>query len=159
MRSKFRNLKSKINYTPLLPILNSKALSISTKVGEANPLPLTVLLPLGVVLPALFYGFQYDALDRRIPRLEIQVGNDAFVFCLEIEHVHGNGLFDHVLDTKHILAAHVTRAEDALRMLAETGCDGVMIGRAAIGNPFLFVEIRDKIAGRAGALRDGRPRR
>jgi nifR3 family TIM-barrel protein len=45
----------------------------------------------------------------------------------------------------------VTRAEDALRMLAETGCDGVMIGRAAIGNPFLFAEIRDKIAGRAGA--------
>ena len=48
----------------------------------------------------------------------------------------------------------VIRAEDALRMLAETGCDGVMIGRAAIGNPFLFAEIRDKIAGRAGAPPD-----
>lgn len=31
--------------------------------------------------------------------------------------------------------------ESALRMLRETGCHGLMIGRAAVGNPFLFEEI------------------
>ena len=31
---------------------------------------------------------------------------------------------------------------DALRMRAQTGVDGVMIGRAALGNPFVFSEIR-----------------
>ncbi len=39
----------------------------------------------------------------------------------------------------------VKNAADAAQMLNETGCDGVMIGRAALGNPWLFREIAHEI--------------
>lgn len=42
----------------------------------------------------------------------------------------------------------VITALDAKQMLAQTRCDAVMVGRAAIGNPLLFAQIRDMLAGR-----------
>ena len=39
-------------------------------------------------------------------------------------------------------------ARSALDMLRETGCDGVMLGRGALGNPFVFDEIRSALEGR-----------
>ena len=42
----------------------------------------------------------------------------------------------------------VKDAKSARRMLAETGCDGLMIGRGAVGNPFVFEEIAAHLDGR-----------
>jgi nifR3 family TIM-barrel protein len=39
-------------------------------------------------------------------------------------------------------------AGDVQRMLAETGCDGVMLARGAMGNPWLFRETLQLLAGR-----------
>ena len=38
--------------------------------------------------------------------------------------------------------------DDVLRMQRETGCDGVMIGRASIGNPWIFTQALDLIHSR-----------
>jgi nifR3 family TIM-barrel protein len=42
----------------------------------------------------------------------------------------------------------IWRAEDALRMIRETGCDGVVVGRGCLGRPWLFRELADALAGR-----------
>jgi tRNA-dihydrouridine synthase B len=40
----------------------------------------------------------------------------------------------------------VRTPQDAVRMIAETGCDAVMIGRAASSNPWIFRQIADYLA-------------
>lgn len=42
----------------------------------------------------------------------------------------------------------VSDAESAKRMLQQTNCDGLMIGRGALGNPWVFEEIRSVFSGK-----------
>lgn len=42
----------------------------------------------------------------------------------------------------------VRSADDVVRMREHTGCDAVMIGRAAIGNPWIFEEVKTRLEGR-----------
>ena len=39
------------------------------------------------------------------------------------------------------LVADLVRGQKAEKALKETGCDGIMIGRAAQGNPWIFKQI------------------
>ncbi|MGL5206860.1 MAG: tRNA dihydrouridine synthase DusB [Acidaminococcaceae bacterium] len=41
----------------------------------------------------------------------------------------------------------IKSAADGARMLAETGCDGLMVGRGADGNPWIFKELRAMLLG------------
>lgn len=43
----------------------------------------------------------------------------------------------------------VLSGEDALSMLRATGADGIAVGRGAVGNPFIFSEIRAYLEGRS----------
>jgi len=42
----------------------------------------------------------------------------------------------------------IKTADDVLRMFDETGCDAVMIGRAALGNPWIFDQARNLLEGK-----------
>jgi len=43
----------------------------------------------------------------------------------------------------------IWEAQDALRMMRSTGCDGVVVGRGCLGRPWLFRDLADVYAGRA----------
>jgi nifR3 family TIM-barrel protein len=42
----------------------------------------------------------------------------------------------------------IWEAGDAVRMMAATGCDGVVIGRGCLGRPWLFADLAEVFAGR-----------
>jgi len=57
-----------------------------------------------------------------------------------------------VKETVHIPvigSGDIRKAEDALRMFDETGADSVMIGRGALGNPWIFSQVKELIEGKA----------
>lgn len=57
-------------------------------------------------------------------------------------------LKEHLPDVPVLGNGDVWAADDALRMMAETGCDGVVVGRGCLGKPWLFRDLADAFAGR-----------
>ncbi|HEU4422331.1 MAG TPA: tRNA dihydrouridine synthase DusB [Pilimelia sp.] len=53
------------------------------------------------------------------------------------------------LDVPVLGNGDIWEADDALRMVAETGADGVVVGRGCLGRPWLFADLAAAFAGRA----------
>ncbi len=53
----------------------------------------------------------------------------------------------HAVDIPVLGNGDIWEAEDALRMMEETGCDGVVIGRGCLGRPWLFGDLAAAFAG------------
>ena len=62
--------------------------------------------------------------------------------------------WSHIADVKGAVSIPVIgngdifEASDALKMIERTGCDGVMVGRGALGNPWIFENIINLLEGR-----------
>jgi nifR3 family TIM-barrel protein len=56
-------------------------------------------------------------------------------------------LKQHVTDIPVLGNGDIFDAEDALAMMAATGCDGVVIGRGCLGRPWLFAELSAAFTG------------
>jgi nifR3 family TIM-barrel protein len=90
---------------------------------------------------------------------------DAGVAAVTLHPRHRGQMFSGTADWRHIAALRkafpreavvgngdVRGPGDAARMLAETGCDSVMVGRAAMGNPWIFAALKREMAAPAGGV-------
>jgi len=65
----------------------------------------------------------------------------------------GERAIDKIAETKQRLAipvlanGDITCVQSAMKMFQDTGCDGVMVGRGAIRNPWLLLQISQALAG------------
>jgi nifR3 family TIM-barrel protein len=58
-----------------------------------------------------------------------------------------------LLDIPVLGNGDIWEADDALRMIAQTGCAGVVVGRGCLGRPWLFADLAAAFAGRADRAR------
>ena len=72
------------------------------------------------------------------------------------QHYSGEARWDAIAELKQTVGTipvlgngDIWEAGDAVRMMAETGCDGVVIGRGCLGRPWLFGDLVDALSGRA----------
>ncbi|HLH30404.1 MAG TPA: tRNA dihydrouridine synthase DusB [Terriglobia bacterium] len=134
---------------PLKPNLLRKI--VRAAVSNAKEVPVTIKFRLGINLEYLTY-----LMAGRIAEDEgcAAVGLHART-AAQLYHGHAN--WDAIGELKSSLRIPVLgngdiwEAEDALRMIRQTGCDGVIVGRGCLGRPWLFRDLADVFDGREPA--------
>ena len=122
---------------------------VRSAVAAAGPVPVTIKFRMGVDDTILTY------LDTG------RIGEEEGVAAIALHARTAEQLYSGSArwDAIAALKAHVTtipvlgngdiwEAHDALAMLAQTGCDGVVVGRGCLGRPWLFRDLVDAFAGR-----------
>ncbi len=121
---------------------------VATAARVAGAVPVTVKMRLGIDPDHLTY---------------LEAGRIAAAEGAQVVALHGRTAAQHYSGTAQWapigeLAAALTvpvlgngdiwTAADALRMMRETGCAGVVVGRGCMGRPWLFGELADAFAGK-----------
>ena len=114
---------------------------ILKKVRKATSLPLTIKIRSG------WKRGEFNAMD--IAAIAEDCGVDALILHPRTVEQGFSGVADwelismikERLNIPVIGSGDIRNPEDASRMLDMTGCDGIMVGRGALGNPWIFRDI------------------
>jgi tRNA-dihydrouridine synthase B len=122
--------------------------SILTQIKKAITIPMTVKIRAG------FYDHTINAVDTA--KLAEACGAEHIALHGRTKEQGYRGLanWDLVKEIKGTVgvpvsgSGDITTIQQALDRFRETGCDGVLIGRGAMANPWIFRQIEDTIHGR-----------
>jgi nifR3 family TIM-barrel protein len=133
--------------------------SIVKAMSEATDIPITVKFRLGWDEEnRTFIEFAHAAVQGGAAALTLHArtraqgysGQADWAAIAELKRASAAGGLGRAVPV--FASGDVFTAQDALRLFRETGCDGAMVARGAIGNPFIFKAIKELAAtGRAWA--------
>ncbi len=122
---------------------------VRAAVRNAGDLPVTVKMRKGIDESALTYlEAGRAAQDEGVAWVALHGRTAAQFYGGTADWAAIRRLKD-ALDIPVLGNGDIWQASDAVRMVAETGCDGVVVGRGCLGRPWLFAEL--------AAAFDGRP--
>lgn len=131
---------------PLKPNLLRKI--VRAAVSNAKDVPVTIKFRMGINLDYLTYlTAGRVAEDEGCAAVGLHARTAAQLY-------HGHADWHAIAELKRSLAipvfgnGDIWEAEDALRMMRQTGCDGVIVGRGCLGRPWLFRDLADVFDGR-----------
>lgn len=125
-----------------------KAVNIVSEIVKNVDKPVTVKMRLGWTNDKI----NYLSLAKKLEN--IGVSAIALHARTRSQMYEGKANWEHIKTLKENLTipvfgnGDVTSVEDYIKMKEMTNCDGVMIGRGIVGNPFLIKEISDYLEGK-----------
>ncbi len=114
---------------------------VAMAVAAAGDVPVTVKLRLGIDAAHLTYleaGRIAEELGVAAVALHARTAEDRYGPPADWEHI---ARLADALTVPVLGNGDIWEAEDALRMRAETGCAGVVVGRGCLGRPWLFRDL------------------
>ena len=119
-------------------------------VKRAGPVPLTLKFRIGIDDEhSTFRDTGRIAADEGCAAIALHARTAA-------QHYDGEARWAAIAELKALVPeipvlgnGDIWEAEDALRMMRTTGCDGVVVGRGCLGRPWLFRDLADVFDGRA----------
>jgi nifR3 family TIM-barrel protein len=121
---------------------------VKAAVDNAGGLPVTVKMRKGIDDNHLTYieaGLIAQEAGVRWVALHARTANQRYSGEADWEAI---AALKSALDIPVLGNGDIWEADDALRMVRETGCDGVVVGRGCLGRPWLFADLQAAFAGR-----------
>jgi nifR3 family TIM-barrel protein len=123
---------------------------LTSAVRAAGPLPVTMKMRMGIDDDHHTYlDAGRIAEESGIAGVALHARTAAQAYSGQADWSAIARLKEHVTTVPVLGNGDIWEAEDALRMMRETGCDGVVVGRGCLGRPWLFRSLDRAFAGLA----------
>ncbi len=116
---------------------------VNSAVKAAGSIPVTVKMRKGIDADHLtFIEAGKSARDAGVAAVALHARTASEYYSGNADWTAIHELKDQLRDVQVLGNGDIWSASDAIRMMRETGCDGVVVGRGCLGRPWLFADLQ-----------------